>query len=52
MATSGEAPVERGERVETEQPARAVVSDEPMSAEEWFERYGRGAGADDAPTAH
>jgi hypothetical protein len=29
-----------GERVEVEQTVRAVVSDQPMTAEEWFEKYG------------
>jgi hypothetical protein len=40
-----------GERIEVEQTVRAVVSDEPMSVEEWTERYGRGV-AGDAPPAH
>jgi hypothetical protein len=38
------------ERVEVEQAVRAVVSDEPMSAKAWVEKYGRGAGAGDALT--
>jgi hypothetical protein len=29
-----------GERVEVEQTVRAVVSDQPMSLEQWTERYG------------
>jgi hypothetical protein len=29
-----------GERVEVDQTTRAVVSDEPMSADEWFAKYG------------
>jgi hypothetical protein len=37
-----------GERVEVEQTVRAVVSDEPMSMEEWFAKYGAGDPAEAA----
>jgi hypothetical protein len=39
-----------GERVEVEQSVRAVVSDEPMTAEEWAEKFGAN-GADSGPPA-
>jgi hypothetical protein len=35
-----------GERVEVEQSVRAVVSDEPMTAEEWAEKYSPGYAPD------
>jgi hypothetical protein len=36
------APKVYGKRVEVEQTVRAVVSDEPMTAEEWFRTYAPG----------
>jgi hypothetical protein len=39
-----------GDRMEVEQTVRAVVSDEPMTVEEWVAKYGRRDG--DAPTTH
>jgi hypothetical protein len=29
-----------GDRIEVEQAVQAVVSDQPMTADEWFEKYG------------
>jgi hypothetical protein len=40
-----------GELIDVEQTTRAVVSDEPMSADEWFERYGDKSAPPGAPTA-
>jgi hypothetical protein len=41
-----------GERVEVEQTTRAVVSDEPLTEDEWFEKYGDKSSPHCAPTAH
>jgi hypothetical protein len=38
-----------GERVEVEQAVRAVVSDKPMSEEEWIRKHSPGHAADGPP---
>jgi transposase len=39
-----------GDRVEVEQTVRAVVSDEPMTLDEWTEKYGDTSSPRGAPT--